>query len=121
MYEWMRTHSIAMRHWAVMEGLANTPLTPQQHRLEHEQYRAIAAYCQHRIFTLSGWPLPNPGLGFPTFCDLGLGITGADLVCSPLQKWNTPQFWDTPAPMHSGCHPPPAEEATFPPTRLFRR
>ena len=109
MYEWMRTHSIALRHWTAMENPHTAPLTVQQHHQEWEQYSTIAGYCQHRIFTASGWPLPSPGLGFPAFRNLGLGMTGADLVYSPLQIWNTPHFWDPHASAHQGCHPPPAE------------
>ena len=119
MYEWRRTHDLAMKHWAVMEGPERTTLPMEQHRQEWEQYRAIAAYCQHRIFTLSGWPLPSPGLGFRSYRNQGTPIEIE--IYSPRQNWDTPRFWGTSAHLSPEHISPP--EPTFPLTRLhlFKR
>ena len=141
MYEWMRTHRIAMTHWDNQESWETvTRSNPGYHRTEWERYRSIAGYCQHRVFALSNWPLPNPGLGF--FCHGNFNSSPMDQVFSPAQKWTNPQKWDEthppptrhvpssvsaptgcpppPAdePQHSSS-PPPAEEPTFPLTRLL--
>lgn len=116
MYEWMRTHRIALRHWEAKGSPENSPLTPQQHNREWEQYRAIAAYCQRRVFDLSGWPLPNPGLGFPSHRIYGTPM--AVEIYSPRQTWTTPPFWETNdnAPRVSSSSS--AHEPSTPPTRF---
>ena len=115
MYEWMRTHRIAMEHWDGNEDPINSPRTAQHHEREWEQYSSIAAYCQHRVFLLGGWPLPNPGLGFPTT------LGDADLIFSPKQNWRTPQFWDVHLRPNQGRNPPPEDGPAPLRHRLFHR
>ena len=73
-----------------MENVDRVPLPPHTvsyHQREWEHYSAVASYCQHRVFALRGWPLPDPLLAFPH-----LRHRSTMLLFSPKCKWSESQF-----------------------------
>ena len=64
MYEWMRTHSIAIEHWIEAHS-SGTSWFKHLHLEQFEHYMDIAAYCQTRVFLMNDWPLNHPYFTLP--------------------------------------------------------
>ena len=86
MYEWMRTHSIALKHWHEGQKTGSAWLNYKHHQ-QFEQYTAAAAYCQARVFELNHWPFPIPYLAFPDPED-----SKKTIKYSPMRDWYGVRF-----------------------------
>ena len=106
LYEWMRTHRIALAHWHEGQRTKSSWMNYKHHQ-QFDQWRSIAAYCQARVFQLNKWPLPIPYLEFP--------YEQRTIKYPPAHNWNgdifhngkvsiNPQWLNT-----MRCHKPPGD------------